>query len=83
MFMIMLCVCVCVCVCFVITVRHSAVHCVTECRVKLYNNQRSAQGLIYLCTCIYFCLTRFGFLLVHLQRQVYDFGMVQVFWVWC
>jgi hypothetical protein len=24
-----------------------------------------------------------GFLLAHLQRQMYNFGVVQVSWVWC
>jgi hypothetical protein len=48
---------------------------------KLYNNQCIAQVFNLF---IHFtsALHDSGFLLAHLQRQVYNFGVVQVFWVW-
>jgi hypothetical protein len=39
--------------------------------MKLYNDQRNAQVFIYLFTS---ALRVLGFLLAHLQRQVYKFG---------
>jgi hypothetical protein len=42
------------------------------CKIKLYHDQRNAQVFVYLS--IYSTLHVSGFLLAHLQRQVYNFG---------
>jgi hypothetical protein len=50
--------------------------------MKLYHDQSNTQffKFIYLVTS---ALHVAGFLLAHLQRQVYNLAVVQVPWVWC